>query len=74
MFRTAVETFASAGREVETFDLHATQFDPVSGWHNFIMAKDSNYSNQQIEEMHATEAYGFADDIGCQMQRSNGVT
>ena len=48
-----VETFASAGREVETFDLHATQFDPVSGWHNFIMAKDSNYSNQQIEEMHA---------------------
>ena len=34
MFRTAVETPASAGHEVQTSDLHAMQFDPVSGRHN----------------------------------------
>ena len=31
MFRTAVETFASAGHRVQISDLHAMQFDPVSG-------------------------------------------
>lgn len=34
MFRTTVETLASAGHEVETSDLHAMQFDHVSGRHN----------------------------------------
>jgi putative NADPH-quinone reductase len=31
MFRTAVETLASAAHEVQSSDLHAMQFDPVSG-------------------------------------------
>jgi putative NADPH-quinone reductase len=34
MFRTTVETLASAGHEAETSDLHAMQFDHVSGRHN----------------------------------------
>ena len=63
MFRTAVEELAAAGHEVKTSDLHAVQFDPVSGRHNFLSARDPDYFKQQIEEMHATETYGFAEDL-----------
>jgi hypothetical protein len=37
--------------------------------HNFITVKDPSYFKQQIEEMHATEAYGLADDIERAMQK-----
>lgn len=69
MYRTAIETFMAGGHEVKTSDLHAMQFDPVSGRHNFITVKDPDYFKQQIEEMHATEAYGFADDIETEIQK-----
>jgi NAD(P)H dehydrogenase (quinone) len=69
MFRTAVEAFTAGGHEVRTSDLHAMQFDPVSGRHNFITVKDPDYFKQQIEEMHATEAYGFAEDIENEIQK-----
>jgi NAD(P)H dehydrogenase (quinone) len=69
MFRTAVDTLSAAGHEVRTSDLHAMQFDPVSGRHNFITVKDPDYFKQQIEEMNATEAYGFADDIEGEIQK-----
>jgi NAD(P)H dehydrogenase (quinone) len=29
MFRTAVETLAARGHEIQTSDLHAVQFDPA---------------------------------------------
>ena len=63
MFRTAVDTLSAAGHEIKTSDLHAMQFDPVSGRHNFLSAKDPDYFKQQIEELHATETYGFAEEI-----------
>jgi NAD(P)H dehydrogenase (quinone) len=69
MFRTAVETLSKEGHEVKTSDLHAMAFDPVSGRHNFLAAKDSDYFKQQIEEMHATETYGFAEDIETEIQK-----
>ena len=69
MFRTAVETLSAAGHEVKTSDLYAMQFDPVSGRHNFLSAKDPDYFKQQIEEMHATETYGFADDVEEEIQK-----
>jgi hypothetical protein len=59
MFRTAAECLAAAGHEVKTSDLYAMQFNPVSGRHNFLSTKDPDYFKQQIEEMHATETYGF---------------
>lgn len=49
MFRTAIETFSAGGHEVRTSDLHAMQFDPISGRHNFITVKDPDYFKQQIE-------------------------
>jgi len=69
MFRITVETLSAAGHEVRTSDLHAMQFDPVSGRRNFITVKDPDYFKQQIEELHATEAYGFADDIESEIQK-----
>jgi NAD(P)H dehydrogenase (quinone) len=69
MFRTAVETLTAEGHEVRTSDLHAMQFNPVSGRHNFITVKDADYYKQQIEERHATETYGFADDIEGEIQK-----
>jgi NAD(P)H dehydrogenase (quinone) len=69
MFRTAVETLSQAGHEVKTSDLHAMAFDPVSGRHNFLAAKDPDYFKQQIEELHATETYGFAADIENEIQK-----
>ena len=63
MFRTAVETLTAAGHEVKTSDLYAMGFNPASDRHNFITLKDPDYFKQQIEEMHATETYGFAEDV-----------
>ena len=69
MFRTAVDTLTAEGHEVRTSDLYAMPFNPVSGRHNFISIKDPDYFKQQIEEMHATETYGFADDIEGEIQK-----
>jgi NAD(P)H dehydrogenase (quinone) len=69
MFRLAVDTFTAGGHEVRTSDLYAMQFNPVSGRQNFITVKDPDYFKQQAEEMYATEAYGFADDIECEIQK-----
>ncbi len=69
MFRTAVDTFSTGSHEVRTSDLYAMKFEPASGRHNFITVKDPSYFKQQIEERHATEAYGFADDIESEIQK-----
>jgi NAD(P)H dehydrogenase (quinone) len=58
---------------VQTSDLHAMQFDPVSGRHNFITVKDPNYFKQQIDEMHATDAYGLPMTSSARCKRSNGA-
>jgi NAD(P)H dehydrogenase (quinone) len=49
LLRTAVETLAGSGHSVNTSDLHAMRFDPVSGRHNFKRVKDPGYFKQQIE-------------------------
>ncbi len=69
MFQAAVETLTAAGHEVMTSDLYATQFDPVSGRHNFLTLKNPDYFKQQLEEMHATETFGFAEDIEREMRK-----
>jgi len=57
------------GHEVRTSDLHAMQFDPVSSRHNFITVKDSVYFKPQIEELYASENYGFAEEIEREIQK-----
>ncbi len=69
MFRTAVDVLTGQGHEVRISDLYEMQFNPVSGRHNFITVKDPDCFKQQIEEMHATEAYGFAEDVEEEIQK-----
>lgn len=69
MFRTALETLQATGHEVRASDLHAMQFNPVSDRRNFTTVKDPKFFKQQIEEMHATEAGGFAPDVEAELQK-----
>jgi NAD(P)H dehydrogenase (quinone) len=69
MCRTATETLLREGHEVKVSDLYQMDFDPVSGRHNFITVKDPNYFKPQIEEMFATEAEGFAEDIETEIDK-----
>jgi NAD(P)H dehydrogenase (quinone) len=68
MFRTAVDTFG-ASHELRTSDLYAMQFDPASSRRNFITVKDPGYFKQQVEELHASESYGFAEEIEQEIQK-----
>lgn len=69
LFRTAQDVLIGAGHAVQTSDLHAMQFDPVSGRHNFTTVKNPGYFKPQIEEMHATEQGGFATDIEAEIAK-----
>lgn len=68
MFRTAVDILSSAGHEIKTTDLYALRFDPASSRTNFLTVKDPVYYKQQIEELYASESYGFADEIEREIQ------
>jgi len=70
MFRTAQETMTGAGHSVQVSDLYAMKFDPVSDRRNFTTVKNADYFKQPIEEMHATEAGGFAPDIEAELRKA----
>ncbi len=67
MFAAGIEALATAGWEVRSSDLHAMAFDPVSSRANFTTVKDPAYFKPQVEEMHASEHQGFADDLEAEM-------
>lgn len=69
MFRRSVEALESAGHRVKTSDLHAMNFDPVSGRHNFNSEMDTEFFKQQLEEMHASDNQSFAADIEEEIQK-----
>lgn len=69
MFRTAIMNLVGEGHEAESSDLHEMGFDPVSGRHNFTTVKDPNYFKPQMEEMFATEANGFAEDVETEIEK-----
>ncbi|MGK7875290.1 MAG: NAD(P)H-dependent oxidoreductase [Xenococcaceae cyanobacterium] len=69
MFSRASKTFTDAGAEVRTSDLHQMNFDPVSSRKNFHTVKDPDFLKLQLEEMHATEMNGFADEIDAEMRK-----
>jgi len=44
-------------------------FNAISGRHNFTTVKDPSYFRQQMEEVYATEADGFAHDIAGEIEK-----
>jgi NAD(P)H dehydrogenase (quinone) len=69
LFRAAEEALRAAGHSVQTSDLYAMKFDPVSDRRNFTTAKNPDFFKQQIEEMHATEVDGFAPDLEAELRK-----
>lgn len=69
MFNTAKETLKDLGHSVKTSDLHAMDFNPVSGRHNFTNTNDAEFFKQQLEEMYATDHDGFAPEIEAEIQK-----
>ena len=66
---TAIQALQEAGHEVRVSDLRSMNFDPVSDRRNFTSVKDAAYFKQQIEELHATEADGFAMEIAAEQEK-----
>jgi NAD(P)H dehydrogenase (quinone) len=69
LFRAATEQLAADGHAVQTSDLYAMKFNPVSGRENFTTVKDPDFLKLQIEEMHATEHDGFAPDLQAELDK-----
>jgi NAD(P)H dehydrogenase (quinone) len=69
LFQTTEETLRAAGHKVVKSDLYAMKFDPVSDRRNFTTVKNPDFFKQQIEEMHATEAGGFAPDVEAELRK-----
>ncbi|NJR59827.1 MAG: NAD(P)H-dependent oxidoreductase [Cyanobacteria bacterium CRU_2_1] len=69
LFQRAVDTLKEFGHDVQSSDLYAMKFDPISNRHNFTSTKDPDYFKQQIEEIHATEVGGFIPEIEVEIQK-----
>jgi NAD(P)H dehydrogenase (quinone) len=69
LFDTAIHTLESAGHSVTTSDLYRMCFEPVSDRHNFVTVRDPDYLKLQLEEMHASEHHGFAEDVEREMRK-----
>jgi NAD(P)H dehydrogenase (quinone) len=50
-------------------DLYAMGFDPVSDRRNFTTARDPDFYNQQVEELHATETNGFVPALAAELDK-----
>lgn len=69
LFRTAVETLRMLGHMVQTSDLYAMQFDPISDRRNFKTIHNAEFLKQQAEELYAAQNDGFADIIEVELQK-----
>jgi len=68
-FTTAITTLEAAGYEVQTTNLYAMSFNPVSDRHNFTNLQNTAFYKQQLEELHATGTGGFAADVEAEQQK-----
>jgi NAD(P)H dehydrogenase (quinone) len=69
MFIKAQQALMASGWEVNTSNLYAMAFDPVSSRANFQSVKDPDYLKLQLEEMHATEVHGFSAVLEAEMDK-----
>ncbi len=69
LLETAQTALAAAGWPVETSDLHAMGFDPVSSRANFQGVKGPDFLKLQLEEMHASETGGFSPLLEQEIQK-----
>ena len=63
MFQTACRELQEQGHTVHISDLHRMKFDPVSGRNAYKTMKNPERFRQQLEEMYASERFGFSSFI-----------
>ncbi len=65
----ANSALVQSGNQVQISELYQMNFHPLSDRSNFKTVKDSHYFKPQVEEMHASETGGFADDVETEIQK-----
>ncbi|MBC8257859.1 MAG: NAD(P)H-dependent oxidoreductase [SAR324 cluster bacterium] len=69
MLDTAKTVLKTPGNEVKISELNQMGFDPLSNRSNFKTVKDNDYFKPQVEEKHASENDGFAEDVETEIQK-----
>ncbi len=69
MFSQATETFLNISDKVKISDLYEMDFDPISSRKNFHTVNDPDFLKLQLEEMHATEAKGFTEEVEAEIRK-----
>lgn len=69
LHRAAAAALRAAGHTVTESDLYGANFEPRSSRANFTSVHDPDYFKPQLEELHATEAGGFAPDIEAELAK-----
>ncbi|MBO5202542.1 MAG: NAD(P)H-dependent oxidoreductase, partial [Lentisphaeria bacterium] len=69
MFQTACQALRKGRHKIRISDLHRMKFDPVSGRSAYKTVKNPERFRQQLEEMYASERFGFADFIENEIEK-----
>ena len=69
MFQTACQALQKNHHKIRISDLHRMKFDPVSGRSAYKTVKNPERFRQQLEEMYASERFGFADFIENEIEK-----
>ena len=67
--KAAEQALTSNGDEVKTSYLYQENWNPVTGRHNFTTVKDPDFLKVQLEEIHASQNNGFADDVQTEQEK-----
>lgn len=65
----AVKTLTAAGHDVVVTDLHAENFDPRAGRHDFTEIADLKRFDYQVEQKHAAETGTYSSEIARDQDR-----
>jgi NAD(P)H dehydrogenase (quinone) len=65
----ATEVVRAAGHEAELSDLHAQDFNPAAGRHDFTSVAEPRRFHYQTEQLHASANHGFAPEIAREQAR-----
>jgi NAD(P)H dehydrogenase (quinone) len=65
----AAAALRESGHEVVISDLHAENFDPRAGRHDFVSIADAERFHYQTEQLHAAASGGFAPDLAREQER-----
>ena len=69
MFQTACQALRKKCHKLSVSDLHRMKFDPISGRSAYKTVKNPERFRQQLEEMYASERFGFADFIENEIEK-----